>query len=103
MSGQNFMLIEGGRVVDPANGLDMTADLLLEGSVIRAVGRPAPPSGCQVLNADGLVVAPGLVDMHVHLREPGFEFKETIYGIGFIYIERDRYECKPGIYMYMRE
>ncbi|MBF0212624.1 MAG: dihydroorotase [Magnetococcales bacterium] len=76
----DFVLIRGGRVIDPANHLDATADVLLEGGIIRAVGRPDVPSGTTVLEADGLVVAPGLVDMHVHLREPGFEYKETIAG-----------------------
>ncbi len=80
MDGQRFSLIKGGRVVDPANGVDETADLLLEGGIIRAVGRPEVPEGCQIVAADGLVVAPGLVDMHVHLREPGLEYKETIAG-----------------------
>ncbi|MBF0176368.1 MAG: dihydroorotase [Magnetococcales bacterium] len=51
--------------------------VLAEGK-IQAIGRLDPPSGCHILPADGLVVAPGLVDMHVHLREPGYEFKETI-------------------------
>ncbi|MBF0340899.1 MAG: dihydroorotase [Magnetococcales bacterium] len=79
MSG-GYVLIRGGRVVDPANGVDVTADVLLEDGVIRAVGRPDVPQGATVVDADGLVVAPGLVDMHVHLREPGFEYKETIAG-----------------------
>ncbi|MBF0125620.1 MAG: dihydroorotase [Magnetococcales bacterium] len=78
--GSDFLLIRGARVVDPANGLDATGDVLLEGGVIRGVGRPEAPSGCVVLDADGLILAPGLVDMHVHLREPGFEYKETIAG-----------------------
>ncbi|MBF0191530.1 MAG: dihydroorotase [Magnetococcales bacterium] len=78
MSG--FVLIRGGRVIDPANGMDATGDVLLEDGIIRAVGRPDVPGGTTVLEADGLVVAPGLVDMHVHLREPGFEYKETIAG-----------------------
>ncbi|MBF0584848.1 MAG: dihydroorotase [Magnetococcales bacterium] len=72
------VLIKGGRVVDPANGLDATADLLVLDGVIQAVGRLEAPAGCAVLSADGLVVAPGLVDMHVHLREPGYEYKEDI-------------------------
>jgi dihydroorotase len=80
MSEINFTLIKGGRVIDPANGIDETADLLLEGNIIKAVGRPDTPADCKIINADGLIVAPGLVDMHVHLREPGFEYKETIAG-----------------------
>ncbi|MBF0623759.1 MAG: dihydroorotase [Magnetococcales bacterium] len=80
MNGADCILIKGGRVVDPAHNLDTTADLLLEGGLIRAVGRPDVPAGCRVISAAGLVVAPGLVDMHVHLREPGYEYKETIAG-----------------------
>ncbi|MBF0195621.1 MAG: dihydroorotase [Magnetococcales bacterium] len=80
MKEASFTLIKGGRVIDPANGMDETADLLIEGSIIRAVGRPDMPAECEVINADGLIVAPGLVDMHVHLREPGYEYKETIAG-----------------------
>lgn len=76
------VLIRGGRVVDPANGLDETADILVVDGLIQAIGR-APgrldsPVRCPVVAAEGLVVAPGLVDMHVHLREPGQEYKETI-------------------------
>ncbi|MBF0370861.1 MAG: dihydroorotase [Magnetococcales bacterium] len=73
-------LIKGGRVVDPAASFDATADLLIVDGVIREVGRVDPPAGCRVIDADGLTVAPGLVDMHVHFREPGFEYKETIAG-----------------------
>lgn len=72
------VLIKGGRVVDPANGRDETADLLVVDGVIQAVGRLDPPTGIAIVQADGLVVAPGLVDMHVHLREPGYEYKEDI-------------------------
>lgn len=72
------ILIQGGRVVDPASGLDEHCDVYIEGAVIAAIGRGLEPSGAQVLPAHGLVVAPGLVDLHVHLREPGFEEKETI-------------------------
>ncbi|MEO5372283.1 MAG: dihydroorotase [Magnetococcus sp. DMHC-1] len=74
----DLFFIKGGRVIDPACKFDATADILLARGKIQAVGRLDPPAGCPVLDADGLVVAPGLVDMHVHLREPGFEFKETI-------------------------
>ncbi len=80
MKEPNFTLIKGGRVIDPANGMDETADLLIEDGIIRAVGRPDMPAECEIINADGLIVAPGLVDMHVHLREPGYEYKETIAG-----------------------
>lgn len=76
-----FLWIRNGRVVDPAHGVDGVGDLLLAGGLIRAVGRDVdPPQKARMLDATGLVVAPGLVDMHVHLREPGFEYKETIAG-----------------------
>ncbi|MBF0163225.1 MAG: dihydroorotase [Magnetococcales bacterium] len=78
MSG--VVVIRGGRLIDPANGVDATGDLLLADGVIQALGRVDIPPDATILNADGLVVAPGLVDMHVHLREPGFEYKETIAG-----------------------
>ncbi|MBF0439655.1 MAG: dihydroorotase [Magnetococcales bacterium] len=80
MSANQFLLIRGGRVVDPANGLDSTGDVLIQNGVILAVGRVDLPTDAVILDADGLIVAPGLVDMHVHLREPGFEYKETIAG-----------------------
>lgn len=73
------LLIQGGRVVDPANGVDTLADVLLQDGRIAQIGENLPcPAQCTVLRAEGLVVAPGLVDLHVHLREPGFEEKETI-------------------------
>ena len=72
------LLIKGGRIIDPANNIDQTADLLVTDGIIREIGRLDPPNNAHILQADGLVVAPGLVDMHVHLREPGQEYKETI-------------------------
>lgn len=71
-------LIKSGRVVDPASGTDEILDILLEGPVIAAVGKKIAARGAEVLDAAGLVVAPGFIDMHVHLREPGYERKETI-------------------------
>ena len=71
-------LIKNGRVVDPASGTDEILDILLEGPVIAAVGKKIAAKGAEVLDAAGLVVAPGFIDMHVHLREPGYERKETI-------------------------
>ena len=73
------LLIRGGRVIDPSRGTDDLADVLLRDGRIAAVGRniPAEP-GVSVLDAAGKVVAPGLIDIHVHLREPGFEHAETI-------------------------
>jgi dihydroorotase len=78
------LLIRGGRVIDPAGGLDAVADVLVRDGVVAEVGQGedgrgiSPPPGTRVVDAAGLVVTPGLVDLHTHLREPGFEEKETI-------------------------
>jgi len=73
------VLIRGGRVVDPSRRLDQTLDVLLRDGFVAAVAEKiAPPKGAEIVDAAGLVVAPGFVDLHVHLREPGFEQKETI-------------------------
>ncbi len=73
------LLIRGGRVVDPANGRDGEMDVLIENGKIARVSRGLKATeGTPVLEAKGMVVVPGLVDMHVHLREPGRENAETI-------------------------
>jgi dihydroorotase len=72
------LLIKNGRVIDPASGLDAIADVWLEDGVIKGVGPRLSVAGAEVYDATGLIVAPGFVDMHVHLREPGFEHAETI-------------------------
>jgi dihydroorotase len=72
------LLIKNGRVIDPASGLDAVADLLIDGARIAAVGERIHVSGAEVFEAAGMVVAPGFIDMHVHLREPGIEHAETI-------------------------
>src|SRR4051794_27296764 len=75
------LVFRGGRVVDPASERDETADVVIEGGRIVAVGHGAAaraPAGAQVIDARHLVVAPGFVDLHVHLREPGQEYKEDI-------------------------
>ncbi|MGQ0720816.1 MAG: dihydroorotase [Candidatus Eiseniibacteriota bacterium] len=72
------ILIRGGRVIDPAAGLDGPADVLIENGVIVAVERGIETEGARTVNAAGLVVTPGFVDMHVHFREPGQEYKEDI-------------------------
>jgi len=75
----NDLLIRGGRVIDPSRGTDGPADVLLRDGKIEAVGRNIPvEQGTSLIDATGKVVAPGLVDLHVHLREPGFEHAETI-------------------------
>jgi dihydroorotase len=72
-------LLRGGRVVDPVNGRDGAFDILIDGGVIVRVGRDLPVEGATVVEVpSGLVVVPGLIDMHVHLREPGQEHKETV-------------------------
>jgi dihydroorotase len=72
-------LLKGGRLIDPANGLDGVYDLLLDGDRVAAVGRDLPADGARVVEIPGgYVVCPGLIDMHVHLREPGQEHKETV-------------------------
>ncbi len=74
--------LKGGRVIDPATGFDSTADLLVESGRIVAIsakpGATVPPKGCVAIDCEGLIVAPGLIDPHVHLREPGGDAKETI-------------------------
>ncbi len=72
------LLIKGGRIINPAEQMDMTGDILVENGKIVAMGQNLAADGAQVLDAAGLVVAPGLIDMHVHLREPGLEAKEDI-------------------------
>lgn len=70
--------IRNGRVVDPVTGTDEVMDVLIEGTKIVKTGRDLEAPGAQVLDASGLVVAPGLVDVHVHFRDPGFTYKEDI-------------------------
>lgn len=71
------LLIRGGRVIDPAASRDETADVLIENGRIRAVGT-LRESADETIDAAGMIVCPGLIDMHVHLREPGNEEEETI-------------------------
>lgn len=72
------LLIRNGRVIDPANQIDRVTDVLLANGIVRAVGENLPARGAEELDATGKIVAPGFIDMHVHLREPGFESSETI-------------------------
>ena len=72
-------LLKGTRVVDPANGIDGVRDILIDGERIARVGVNLPVDGADVTDVpDGLIVCPGFIDMHVHLREPGQEHKETV-------------------------
>jgi dihydroorotase len=72
------LLIKGGRVVDPAVGLDDDRDVLVDEGVVQDVGKRIASRGAEVIDAAGLVVCPGFIDVHTHLREPGREDKETI-------------------------
>ena len=73
------LFLRGGRVVDPSQGLDGVADVLLLEGRVEAQGKGlSAPDGARVVDCSGLIVTPGLVDVHVHLREPGGEHKETI-------------------------
>jgi dihydroorotase len=72
-------LLKGGRVVDPANGIDGARDILIDGDRIARVDHELPADGAVVVEIPaGFVICPGFIDMHVHLREPGQEHKETI-------------------------
>ncbi len=72
-------LLKGGRVIDPANGLDGQRDVLIEDSLIKQVDKDLPVDGATVVEIpEGYIVCPGFIDMHVHLREPGQEHKETV-------------------------
>lgn len=71
-------LIKSGRVINPAKNQDEICDLLVENGLITKCDKNIEGSFDEVINADGLLVMPGLIDLHVHLREPGFEYKETI-------------------------
>lgn len=72
------LLIEGGRIVDPSQDLDQPASLLVERGKVAGIGGMTAKKSWDVLDASGCIVVPGLIDMHVHLREPGREDKETI-------------------------
>jgi len=73
------LLIKNGRVIDPSQGLDDTLDVVVENGLIKEVGKGLKaPAGAEELDASGKYVVPGLIDMHVHLRDPGLEYKEDI-------------------------
>lgn len=74
-----MLLIKNGRVIDPKSGLDRQLDVLIEGKKILKMAENIEQEGAEQLDATGLVVAPGLIDVHVHFREPGQTQKETIH------------------------
>jgi dihydroorotase len=75
------LLIKNGRIIDPAHGVDAVLDLMVRDGVIVGTGRQLRPGDepTEIIDATGKIVCPGLIDMHVHLREPGHEYKETIH------------------------
>lgn len=73
------LLIKNGRVIDPSQGLDDTLDVVVENGLVKEIGKGLnAPAGAEVVDASGKYVVPGLIDMHVHLRDPGLEYKEDI-------------------------
>jgi len=71
------IVLRGGRVIDPANGIDATLDVLIADGAVRQLASAIQVPG-RVLDVHGCIVTPGFVDLHTHLREPGFEQKGTI-------------------------
>jgi dihydroorotase len=72
------LIIKNGRLLDPANGLDAVRDIAIEDDRFAGIGESIDAAGAEIFDAAGMCVAPGFIDMHVHLREPGFEYAETI-------------------------
>ena len=72
------ILLKAGRIIDPSQSLDTTGDVLIMDGRIAGVGNVKAPADARVVDCGGKVVCPGFVDLHVHLREPGQEHKETI-------------------------
>lgn len=72
------LLIKNGRVIDPSQGIDEQLDVLVADGVIKETGRGLAANGAEIVDASGKYVVPGLIDMHVHLRDPGLEYKEDI-------------------------
>jgi dihydroorotase len=72
------LLIRNGTIVDPSQSLDAKRDLLIRDGKVASIGAAIVEDGVETFDASGLIVAPGFIDLHVHLREPGHEYKETI-------------------------
>ncbi|MCI0391571.1 MAG: dihydroorotase [Acidobacteria bacterium] len=73
-----MLLIKNGTIIDPSQSLEKKKDLFIRDSRIEIIDKALSAEGAEILDAAGLIVAPGFIDLHVHLREPGFEYKETI-------------------------
>ena len=74
----NDLLIKNARIIDPASGMDETGDILISGKVIKQIGANLNASATNTIDASGLIACPGFIDLHCHLRQPGYENKETI-------------------------
>ena len=72
------LMIKGGRVLDPATKTDQIADIYIEDGVVKKIGTKLKEKADETVDASGKYVMPGFIDLHVHLREPGLEYKETI-------------------------
>ena len=73
-----MIVIKNGYVIDPKSGFEGYADVVTEGERIISIGEVKETEGAEVIDATGLIVAPGLVDVHTHFRDPGFEYKEDM-------------------------
>ncbi|MBT7282967.1 MAG: amidohydrolase family protein, partial [Elusimicrobiaceae bacterium] len=71
-------LIKNSTVIDPKNNINEVLDVLISNGKIKQIGKNLKALGAKTINAKGMITAPGFVDMHVHFRQPGFEYKETI-------------------------
>src|SRR5262249_6769302 len=72
------LILQNARILDPSQDLDREGDLVIENGPISGIVAPGSALGDQIKDCRGLLVTPGLIDIHVHLREPGFEYKEDI-------------------------
>ena len=94
------LLISGGHLIDPAAGQNSGKNVLIENGRVTAwlAQSDGVPEGAEVFDATGLIVAPGFIDLHVHLREPGQEYKETIAsGCAAAVALRSRYHYARGV------
>jgi len=73
------LLIKDGRIIDPSQGIDEVGSILISDGKIEKIDNSIPEDGCHVIDASGLIVCPGFIDMHTHFREPGREDKETLF------------------------